>query len=357
MKRPLVAALLFSPLTLWSQTTDVPEKPALPEVKLTEAQVQSITSQLEKLETDILKNRSTSLGSALAALQRSMNSETDARDLYLSCYKSVHFDRKDLKDSDFTDWKTKNAPRFKDPEYLMGLRLQCEYLVLSIQAMEAKDIATVIPNLQNFMLKELAAVEGTVKHTSNGAVQVERKDAKPGKSGRPQRSIGSPQILDMLRKNIKGTEFAKAYLLDEFLKSKEWEYQPMDFNGIYRTVIFPYYRDKKPTELGAQWDNFTKLDFTMQEATTSESEYQLFYKERFPERQWEKSNDLYTNNINPVIALADMLKTVKENPTHPKAAEWLKHLRELVNLHSGDKPTLSTTPDPTGATPPPAAAN
>ncbi len=357
MKRFLIAALISSPLSLWSQTADAPAKPALPEVKLTEAQVANITTQLEQLEAAILKNRGSSLGAALAALQRAMNSETDARDLYLTCYKSVHFDRKDLKDSDFTDWKTKNAPRFKDPEFLMGLRLQCEYLVLSIQAMEAKEIASVIPNLQTFMLKELAAVEGTVKHTANGAVAVERKDTKSTKSGRPQRYIGSPQILDMLKKSIKGTEFAKAYLLDEYLKSKDWEYQPMDFNGIYRTVIFPYYRDKKPTELGAQWDNFTKLDFTLQEATTSESEYQLFYKERFPERQWEKSNDLYSNNINPVLALADMLKVVKENPTHPKAPEWLKSLRELVNLHTADKPTLSTTPDPTGATAPPAAAN
>ena len=352
MKRLIASILLGLTPVVWSQQPDA-AAPA-PGIKLTESQLQVIKQQLDQLEKDVSKNRNTSLGAAMTALQKAMSSENEARDLYMACYKGVHFERKDLKESDYIDWKTKNQPKLKDPEFLVGLRLQAEYLVLSIQAQEAKEIDTIIPKLQDFIAKELATVASTVKHTANGGVQLDKKSttSTSTKTGRVQHSIGSPQVMDMLRKSVRGSEFSKYFMLDEFLKKREWEYQPMDFGAIYRTVIFPYYREKKPTELGAQWDTLMKYEFSLEEAARTETEYAIFYKERFPERQWDKANDLFANNVNPINALADMLKIVRENPTHPKAAEWLKRIRETVNSSQGDIPPSVTSPEGTPATPP-----
>ena len=351
------ASFVFLGITplLCAQQADQP--PPAANVKLTDAQVQVIKQQLEQLEKDVSKNRNTSLGAAVAALQKAMGSENDARDVYMACYKGVHFERKDLKETDFIEWKTKNQPKLKDPEFLMGLRLQAEYLVLSIQAQEAKEIDAIIPKVQDFVAKELATVASTVKRGNAGTVTFDKKSttSTSTKTGRVQHSIGSPQVLDMLRRNVKGSEFAKYYMLDEFLKNKDWEYQPMDFGSIYRNVIFPYYRDKKPTELAAQWDTLIKYEFSLEEASRAETEYAIFYKERLPERQWDKANDLFQSNVNPVNALADMIKIVRENPTHPKAAEWLKKIRETVNSAQGDIPPSVTSPTGATATPPPAS--
>lgn len=322
------------------------EQPSAPSIKLTDSQIQVIKQQLEQLEKDVSKNRNSSLGAAVSALQKAMGSEADARDLYMACYKGVHFERRDLKESDYIEWKTKNQAKLKDPEFLMGLRLQAEYLVLSIQAQEAKEIDSIIPKLQDFIAKELATVSSTVKRGNGGAVTFDKKSttSTSTKTGRVQHSIGSPQVLDMLRRNVKASEFAKYYMLDEFLKNKDWEYQPMDFPGIYRNVVFPFYREKKPSELAAQWDTMIKYEFSLEEASRAETDYGIFYKERLPERQWEKANDLFRSNINSVGALADMIKIVRDNPTHPKAAEWLRKIRETVNGSQGDIPPSVAPP-------------
>jgi hypothetical protein len=347
MKRLIATLLMGLAPAVQAQQAEAPAPtPAPVGIKLTDSQLQVIKTQLEQLEKDVSKNRNSSLGGAMAALQKAMASENDARDLYMAAYKTNHFERKDLKDSEFTEWKTKNAPKLKDPEFLMALRLQAEYLVLSIQAQEAKEIDSIIPRLQDFIAREFATIGGVVKHTTAGGSAVEKKTnaATSAKTGRALKSIGSPQVLEMLRKNVRGSDFSKYFLLDEFLKNKDWEYQPMDIAGIYRNVIFPYYREKKPTELGAQWDALIRYEFTLEEASRSETEYALYYKERYPERMWDKANDLFSSNVNPVLALADMIKLVRENPTHPKAPDWLKQIREKVDGSQADIPPSVTNP-------------
>ena len=64
----------------------------------------------------------------------------------------------------------------------------------------------------------------------------------------------------------------------------------------------------------------------------SETEFGILVKERQPELAWQKANFMLTNKVNPLQAMADMLKIVRENPTHPRAIEWLKALRDMVNL-------------------------
>ena len=55
-------------------------------------------------------------------------------------------------------------------------------------------------------------------------------------------------------------------------------------------------------------------------------------KERQPELAWEKANFMLKNNINPLQAMADLLKVVRDNPTHPEAIEWLRIVRTMVTI-------------------------
>ena len=142
----------------------------------------------------------------------------------------------------------------------------------------------------------------------------------------------------MLRESVQDSDFAKAFLLDNFLKKSDWTYQPLDIAGIYDQVIFPYYLEAKPAELPAQWDARIKAEFSIRAAVMSEAEYLIYYKERFPGMLWRKADYLVSHNVNTILAMADMLKLIRENPTHPDAVDWLKHLRTLVNAAQPPNP-------------------
>jgi hypothetical protein len=134
----------------------------------------------------------------------------------------------------------------------------------------------------------------------------------------------------MLRQSVKGTEFSRAYLLDDHLTRREWEYSPLNIGGIYDSVIFPYFVSEKPTELSAQWDSRINAEMALLKASMSETEFALRYKELQPRLLWEKHNHLLANNINALNALADMLKVIQGNPNHPDAAGWLTQFKAIM---------------------------
>src|SRR4051812_40681107 len=111
MSRLLLSALLCTPLLLSAQaqtpaapaTATTPPPPAAPPT-LTSDQTANIMKQLEQLETQITKGRGEILGSALARFRAAMASPKEALALYLECYKLEHFDRRDLKTTDFLAW-------------------------------------------------------------------------------------------------------------------------------------------------------------------------------------------------------------------------------------------------------------
>ncbi|CAN5752769.1 hypothetical protein BH11VER1_BH11VER1_34410 [soil metagenome] len=292
--------------------------------KLTDEQTASIIKQLDQIEAQITKNRGDSFSNALSRFKAGAANDKDALSLYLDCYKLEHFDRKDLKQTDFQEWRDKNEEKFKDPEFLLGLRLQLEFLVICIQAQDATEVGPMVPALQSFIPKAVSAVQSTMTHSASGALK--DKDKGKGAGG----GNGGRQLLDTLKQPVTGTVFCKAYLLDDLLKREDWEYSPLGINAIYQTIILPYYLKNKPAEIPAQWEARINAELVLRKAVTSETEYQLFYKENYPQLLWTKNNYLLKNNVTPILALADMLKIVRDNPTHANANTWVKELREAV---------------------------
>jgi hypothetical protein len=328
---------------------------------LTPEQTANIVKQLEQLELVIGKSRTDILGAALAKFKAALASK-DVLPLYLECYKLENFERRDLKATDFLAWKDANEDKVKDKEFVDALALQLEYLVLTIQAQditEAKDMGPVVTALQAFIPRAMAAIQETVKHTASGAVEAKnnfqgsqnrtgtRANGAGGKGGPGAKGGGggnagtggagsgfavSGSIGSALRQSVKSSEFARAYLLEDHLTRPDWSYSPLDIPDIYQNVIFPYYLAEKPAEIGAQWDNRINAELSLRKLTMSETEFGILAKERQPELAWQKANFMLTNKVNPLQAMADMLKIVRENPTHPRAVEWLKTLRDMVNL-------------------------
>jgi hypothetical protein len=189
----LLLALLAGSAAAQEETRPSPRPPVaggemvVPEVTLTPAQIGHILKELEKVETEIGQGRGGILGAALTKFRSAMGSESNAVSLYLECYKLENFDRKDLKQTDFMEWRDRNEARLKDENFTKGLLLQLEYLVLTIQAQnlkEQKDMGTVVPALQAFIGKAITEVQATMKHTASGAVEQKDADSNGGGQGR-----------------------------------------------------------------------------------------------------------------------------------------------------------------------------
>ncbi|RBP45020.1 hypothetical protein DES53_10315 [Roseimicrobium gellanilyticum] len=361
MKRLLYPLMLCAPVCLLSQTPAPAPAPSTPPT-LTSEQTANIMKQLEQLEAQITKGRGDLFGMALSKCRAGAASEAAALSLYLDCYKVEHFDKRNLKTTDFQAWKDGNEGRLKDEEFTKGLVLQLEYLVLSIQAQDAdepKEMAPLVAALQAYLPRAVAAVQDSMKHTASGAVEEKDKGGRngggrgPGGGGRGPG--GGGQLAGILRESVKATEFARALQLDEYMRNNEWEYSPLGIDGIYERVILPYYLETKREDVGTQWDARINAELALRKSGLSEAQYAEFYKERLPVLQWNKASYMLQNKVNPIMALADMLKIVRENPAHANAAQWLKDLRRSVN--ESQAPVVSPGADPAVTTPAPAPAS
>ena len=165
MKLILLSTLLCSATALVSAQSTAPPPPPLTlpadAPKLTAEQTSAIMKQLDALEGVIGKNRGDILGNALARCGKAVAAgEAGALQLYLECYRIEHFERVNLKMTDYTDWVKRNVEKHKDPEFLMALWLQLDYLLLSIQAQDVKekDVPTLVSSLQAFVARVQASI-------------------------------------------------------------------------------------------------------------------------------------------------------------------------------------------------------
>jgi hypothetical protein len=301
------------------------------------------------------------LGNALTRCKAASAGEKEALDLYIACYKMEHFDKLNLKDTDFQEWKQHQTDHFKDPEFLGSLLLQVRFLTYALEAQDAKEkeMPAIIASLQAFINDEIRLVSNSVIHTTTGAVKENDKNKKPptrGPGGGGARNFDSNQLIRSLRDSVTDCEYAKALQVTEYLVRQDWPYVPLEIGNIYELAILPYYLDKKPTELGTVWDARIKAQLAIKQATFTEVEYADYYKEHYPEMLWEKGRYLLAKNVDPVHALADMLSVIRNYPEHPKTGDWLKEIRSLVNQSQQPSgPLTEATPAaaaPSSAPPP-----
>jgi hypothetical protein len=341
-----------------NQQQDSPPVEAPP---LTPEQTANILKQLDDIEKKFSKSRGDVFTTALTRLKTASASEKDALELYIACYKTEHFDKLNLKQTDFQEWRQRQDDHFKDPEFLGAILLQARFLVLALQGQDAteKELPGLILALQNFINDETKLVSSSVIHTTAGAVKDNDKNKKPSvRPGGPGagRAFDSNQLLRTLREAIQESEFCKAFQLEEYLTRQDWAYVPSDISQIYDQIIFPYYAEKKPTELAAQWDLRIKSQLAFKEATFTTVEYQTYYKERYPELLWDKSKYLLGKNIDALKSMGDMLKVIRDYPSHPKAGDWIKEMRGMVNKSNEATTTGAVSEATPPATPLPSAA-
>lgn len=324
MKSALILALLSSAAVLQAQTPAPAAPPAAEKPKLTEAQVNNVLTQLKDLEKAILAQRGMTLSSILDKLAQAIASDQAAVNFYTDCDVLVNSERKEGSKAEArqraeqvkANMERKGRPggNADDEEGDTGLalRLGLKYLMLTLEAHEAKDedFKKMVPKLQAY-IQELVAASTKLQGRAFGTL------------GRVC-GANSPVV--------------EAYQLDRFLARQHWSRSPTDFGSLYETLYFVA-AEESPEKLPELWTARINAEGTFRKAQMAGPEYELWLKDELPALNWDRAAYLYEKGPSTINAMADMLKVIKDYPTHPDAPNWVTKLRTFVNDSAAVPPT------------------
>lgn len=314
-----LTASLFASLSLVAAAQvqeNPPVAPPTPAPKLTETQVATIMKQLTELETQIHQMRGSTLSSVLQKLRTAVSSDQAAMSLYLECETLVSL-RKEVDKAEARrreEAMQKNLERkgsggnAKDQgDFASAVRLQLQYLILTLEAHESsdEDLPKMVTKVQGYLQEVVAAA--------------------PKLKG---------QALNYLRAPLggggRGNPIIEAFQLDRYLNRKGWSNRPLDFGDIYIQTIFPAAEEANKEALPGLYDARISAEAAFRQESMFEPEFVLWKQNELPALYWQRAVYLFEKGPTPINAMADMLKLIKEYPSHADAPNWLKDLRKRV---------------------------
>ncbi len=274
----------------------------LPAAPLTQEQIDKILAELDRFEGVVTGKRTAGRRSAVDAFRRASGSDKEAYEFYLACVKELDFDRQGKSFTEFRDWRSRQEDRLKTPSRMAGMRLQLQWLVLTLRAAEGEDRMTVAAEAETFLGKIVA-------------------NAK---------SLG-PDLQVVQRENVLATPFGRLYELDQSVKLEDWAYSPGNIGQMYERVILPPLRENAPAHIAAAWDRRIQLETEMIRGlrTDDPAALEQFTKETLPRLKWQRAADLFQHGEQQEGALA-MVKLIGDYPEHPDAAEWITGFRRML---------------------------
>lgn len=289
---------------------------------LTDADREALLESLEKLKEDAESKVDARFRMAMAAYRDALASDDATMDFYLKCIEKVNFEDQQKKNSDFRDWKRKEADKLSDPAFRVALRHQLRWLTLYLRSASEKAERM-----------EIAA----------DAQQV--VDALFGDLSRLR---GQQQVLGQA---VTASVFARAYEVGN-LERVKWPSSPVQLDDFYGTIVFPLLRHpsrveslraawtKRIQQEGArveEWNGEEKRNALAQEPKNPAME--KFVTETLPELKWQMEMDLFRAG-DEAGAAKRMLDHITTHITHRSARGWGEQLRNLL----APKPAVETQP-------------
>jgi hypothetical protein len=340
----LYSALLAGSLIAQTPAPAEPAAPAAPAAVLSPEQKANVLKQLDALEKTIMAQRGTSLGAAIARIRSAASSDAAAMNFLAECDQLVNVEWKDgdrdaKKAAEDREERAKRAQTNADADDVekqgdtaTGVRLALEYLALSLEARDVKNIADMGAKLQGFHQSLISA--GPKLHGRTGDM-LSRGLAGGGGGGGGARRAGARfggngnQVADV------GLVIA-AYQLDQYLDRKDWAPVPADIVGQYENVFIKPAKDK--SKIGALWDTAINTEASYRKARMFEGEFKIWQATEYPELRWRRATSVMNLGGDEKAGLAELFKTLNEFPSHGSAPQWLAELRGLIEASGGSAP-------------------
>jgi hypothetical protein len=330
----LAALATFCPVQAQTPAT-APAAPPTPQ--LTPAQAENVLKQLSDLEKSIMQQRGTSLGSIIQKLRTAASSDAAAINFIEECDKLVNVERKDGDRDDARKIKERaeqvkrgetKKEEEKEGDLPTALRLCLEYLAISLEAADVKDLASMTSKIQSFHQSLIS--HGKKLHGKAGDM-IMRPLGGGGGGGRRAGDLNPGLVVE-------------AYQLDRYLHREGWPLEPGNIIRMYERVLLKPSRDAHKEDIGSLWDTAITSEGLFRKARMTEGEFAVWQQQEVPALRWQRATDLFGNGPNPVTGMAEMLKVIKDNPNHPLAPTWVNNLRDLVKQASGAEKPASPAP-------------
>lgn len=309
---------------------------------LTPEQIESIRKKFQSIKegrSEHVTSRNSNAGQVFSGAAQDPRA---AMELYLKCVELVDFEKEGRPAEDFKAWKENFERRFdqeptsngfldKDAFY-ESLRLQLQYLALTLRASQAEDLKDVFPTLVSYV------------------ESLSRMQKVP---------------TEAMTNSVATSVFARAYELEKDLESnKGWEQVPFNIGGIYEKTILPYLRVEDPNGLMIAWDKLIeqqkRLVLTIEKAREEElrglnrdeqirkrseregntrrnnertlmGEYDMndFTEEVLPQLEWNKLVDMF-GYVDQVMGAKGMLDFIEAHKAHKLGQQFMDQFSSIV---------------------------
>lgn len=292
---------------------------------LTSADREALLEKLEQLRDTVDSRVDARYRAAIAAYQSAASSDAATSELYLNCVEKVDFKDQQRKNSEFRNWKRKEADHLSAPGFVAARRLQLRWLILTLRAASANaDRSQLVSSAQDIV--------DTI---------VREADQFKGHEG-------------VLNEAVTSSVFARAYDLGE-VRLEKWPLSPGNIGQVYEQILMPPLRQQRRTEeLRAAWTRRIQAEISLRDnpAPASENgsrkigmasalrspEYERFMAETVPQLQWSMEVDLFRHGDERAAAMR-MLAHLEKNLTHKSAREWGEQFVQLISPPQPEDPS------------------
>ncbi|MDP3851147.1 MAG: hypothetical protein Q8Q59_11630 [Luteolibacter sp.] len=282
-----------------------------------EALLEKLTALRENADSTVDKR----YRMAMAAYNAAAGSDEAAMEFHLKCIEKVNFEDQQKKNSDFREWKRKEAPKLSAPGLGMALRLQLRWLILTLRATSEK------------------ADRDVLASSAREIVDAISQDAEKLKDHQ-----------QLLNQPVTGSVFAGAYDIGE-VKVEKWPLAPAQIGQIYEQILLPPLRAPSRLEsLRSAWIRRIQQEMAIREFWTGGAggggepaskrigmasamrspEYERFIIEAVPALQWQMEMDLFKNGDQRGAALR-MLSHLEKHINHKSVRDWGTEFAKLLN--------------------------
>ena len=338
-------------VTSRSQTpAPAPVNPS-PTAGLADDETARILEEITKVQREFAKTKKDLLASALERFKAATASDAQAGEFYLAAYRVVNLDRKptttkeEQEERANGEWQKKALAALGEGASSTTLRMQLQLLVMMLESSGSEEPGPAIERLRTYMQGVIAFLP-----SANGAVEqppAHRPVATMGKKGKKddeprgrEQDSRRPKngATRNLRQNVMASIFAEAYNLGAYFEPPaQWPHSPADFRAAYMNVILPWYRSNKKAELPVVWDEYLKAETTMQQISLSPDALEDWGTKEYRQLYWSKWLDLLSNGVNATAAAHELVKIVRENPSHPSLKTWIADLAKVAETMGGLK--------------------
>lgn len=282
-------------------------------VELTAADREALLEKLDKLKEAADLKVDARYRAAAAAFRAAMASPDAAVDFYVKCVEKLNFTEQNKKESEFREWKKKEADKLKNPAFGRALCHQLRWLLLTLRAGSEKS------NRSDLIGEAREAMEAVFR------------DA-PALTGQHQ----------LLSQGVMGTVFVKTFEIGD-LRAGEWVNSPVQIGEIFDKLLMPPLRKPESIEalrnawlrriqlegIAVDWKDGEGNNTAFGKPALSQ-EKEKFSTETLPDLQWAMEKDLFKSG-DERGACVRMMGLIENHPTHKSAGKWSDELRSLIS--------------------------